>query len=325
MIRMGIIGAAGIAGRALVDPARSVDDVEVVGVAARDPARAAAFVDKNGLGKVYPSYQALLEDSSLDAVYVPLANSLHAQWSVAALEAGHNVLCEKPLASNAKQAQEMVSIADQKKRVLVEAFHWRYHPVAARMIELSTQIGPLERVEAHFNAHIPTDNIRFKFELAGGSFMDLGCYCVHMVRTVVGNEPEVVGARAVEGPRGIDLSMQADLSFPGGVAGVVSSSMVAEKTIWPDSMVLRAWGKAGHLEVLNPMAPQFGHRITAKLADGTTVDEVLDSATSYEHQLRAFFRIVTDGGGAPTGGADSVANMEVIDAAYEASGLGARQ
>ncbi len=150
MIRMGIIGAAGIAGRALVDPARSVDDVEVVGVAARDPARAAAFVDKNGLGKVYPSYQALLEDSSLDSVYVPLANSLHAQWSVAALEAGHNVLCEKPLASNAKQAQEMVSIADQKKRVLVEAFHWRYHPVAERMIELSTQIGPLERVEARF-------------------------------------------------------------------------------------------------------------------------------------------------------------------------------
>ncbi len=325
MIRMGIIGAAGIAGRALVDPSRSVDEVEVVGVAARDPARAATFAEQNGLAEVYPTYEALLEDSSLDAVYVPLANSLHARWSIAALEAGRHVLCEKPIASNAKQAQDMVRTSDKEKRALVEAFHWRYHPVAARMIALSKQIGPLERVEAHFNAHIPTDNVRFQLELAGGSFMDLGCYCVHMVRTVVGKEPEVLGARAVEGPRGVDLSMEAELSFPGGLPGVVSSSMVAEKTVWPDSMVFRAFGKAGHLEVLNPMAPQFGHRISARLADGTTVDEVLDAATSYEHQLRAFCNTVASAGTAPTGGADAIANMQVIDAVYEASGLGVRQ
>ncbi|HMK96634.1 MAG TPA: Gfo/Idh/MocA family oxidoreductase [Acidimicrobiales bacterium] len=324
MIRMGIIGASGIAGRALVGPARSIEEVEIVGVAARDAARAAAFATQNGLDKVYPTYEALLEDASLDAVYVPLANSLHAKWSVAALEAGRHVLCEKPLASNAKQAREMVSAGDRENRVLMEAFHWRYHPVAARMIKLSKQIGPLERVEAHFNAHIPSDNIRFQFDLAGGSFMDLGCYCVHMVRTVVGEGPEVVGAYAVEGPHGIDLSMRAELSFPGGVTGVVSSSMVADRTVWPGSMVFRAWGEAGNLEVLNPMAPQFGHRITARLADGTMVDEVLESPASYEHQLRAFCQVVVDGGGALTGGADSVANMECIDAVYEASGLGVR-
>ncbi len=325
MIRMGIIGAAGIAGRAFVDPSRSVNEVEIVGVAARDATRAAAFAKQQGLEKVYPTYEALLEDSSLDAVYVPLANSLHAQWSINALEAGRHVLCEKPVASNAKQAQDMVSTAEQEKRILVEAFHWRYHPVAARMIELSKQIGPLERVEAHFNVHIPTDNVRFQLELAGGSLMDLGCYCVHMVRTVVGTEPEVLSAKAVEGPRGIDLSMQAELSFPGGLAAAVSCSMVAEKTIWPDSMVFRAWGKAGNLEVLNPMAPQFGHRISGRLADGTIVDEMLDTATSYEYQLRAFCNIVAGAGPALTGGADAIANMQVIDSIYEASGLGVRQ
>ena len=261
MIRMGIIGAAGIARTALVEPAQHVDEVEIVGVAARDPARAKAFAEANKLEKVYPTYGALLDDSSLDAVYVPLANSLHAPWTIVALKVGRHVLCEKPLASNAKQAQEMVATADQEKRVLVEAFHWRYHPVADRMIALSKQIGPLQRVEAHFNVRIPTDNIRFQLELAGGSLMDLGCYCVHMVRTVVGSEPTVLRATAVEGPRGIDVSIEAELAFPDGLPAVITTSMVAEKTVWPDSMKFRASGESGEMEVLNPMAPQAGHRI----------------------------------------------------------------
>jgi len=325
MIRMGIIGAAGIARTALVEPAQHVDEVEIVGVAARDPARAKAFAEANKLEKVYPTYGALLDDSSLDAVYVPLANSLHAQWTIAALKVGRHVLCEKPLASNAKQAQEMVATADQEKRVLVEAFHWRYHPVADRMIALSKQIGPLQRVEAHFNVRIPTDNIRFQLELAGGSLMDLGCYCVHMVRTVVGSEPTVLRATAVEGPRGIDVSIEAELAFPDGLPAVITTSMVAEKTVWPDSMKFRASGESGEMEVLNPMAPQAGHRISATLADGTTVNVVLDTASSYEHQLRAFYKAVTGEQAAVTGGADAVANMRVIDAIYEASGLGIRQ
>jgi predicted dehydrogenase len=324
MIRMGIIGAAGIARTALVEPAEHVDEVEIVGVAARDPSRAKAFAEANNLEKVYPTYEALLEDSSLDAVYVPLANSLHAEWTIAALEVGRHVLCEKPLASNAKQAQEMVATAEHKKLVLVEAFHWRYHPVADRMIALSKQIGPLQKVEAHFNVRIPTDNIRFQLELAGGSLMDLGCYCVHMVRTVVGAEPAVLRASAVEGPRGIDVSVEAELSFPGGLPAVITTSMVAEKVVWPHAMTFKASGESGEMEVLNPMAPQSGHRISATLADGTSVNEVLDTASSYEHQLRAFYKAVTGEQDAVTGGADSVANMRVIDAIYEACGLGVR-
>jgi predicted dehydrogenase len=301
-----------------------VDEVEVAAVAARDPARAEAFAREHGIELVHPSYRELVDDASLDAVYVPLANSLHAEWSMAALEAGRHVLCEKPLASNAGQAEEMVATAERCQRVLVEAFHWRYHPVAGRMIELSRLIGPLQRVEARFHVTIPADNIRFNLELAGGSFMDLGCYCMHMVRTVVGAEPVVTGAVALEGPHGVDLSMEAQLSFAGGCDAVVSSSMVTE-TSWPESMTFRAWGSAGELEVLNPMAPQFGHRIRARLEDGSTVDEVLSLLTSYEYQLRAFCAAVTGSEPALTGGADAIANMRAIDAVYVASGLGARR
>ena len=323
-MRLGIIGAANIADKAVIEPAKAIDEVELVGIAARDPARAEALARRTGMERVYPTYADLIADTSLDAVYIPLANSLHAEWTVAALEAGRHVLCEKPLTSNAPQAETVVETAQRCGRVMMEAFHWRYHPVAYRMIELSHQIGTLQRVEAHFNARIPSDNVRFQYELAGGGFMDLGCYCVHMVRTVVGSEPEVLRAEAVEGPPGIDLSMRAELSFSGGLPAVVSSSMVADRSEWPSAMTVRVWGEDGHFEVLNPMAPQMGHRISGTLADGTTVDEVLDLRSSYEFQLRAFCRAVAGQERPLTGGQDAIANMRVIDAVYEASGLGAR-
>lgn len=323
-MRLGIIGAANITDKAVIEPAKAIDEVELVGIAARDPARAEALARRTGMERVYPTYADLIADTSLDAVYIPLANSLHAEWTVAALEAGRHVLCEKPLTSNAPQAETVVETAQRCGRVMMEAFHWRYHPVAYRMIELSHQIGTLQRVEAHFNARIPSDNVRFQYELAGGGFMDLGCYCVHMVRTVVGSEPEVLRAEAVEGPPGIDLSMRAELSFSGGLPAVVSSSMVADRSEWPSAMTVRVWGEAGHFEVLNPMAPQMGHRISGTLADGTTVDEVLDLRSSYEFQLRAFCRAVAGQERPLTGGQDAIANMRVIDAVYEASGLGAR-
>ena len=324
-MRLGIIGAANIADKAVIEPAKLVDDVQLAGIAARDPARAEALAQRAGIERVYPPYADLIADSSLDAVYIPLANSLHAEWAIAALEAGRHVLCEKPLTSNAPQAETVVQTAQRCQRLMVEAFHWRYHPVAYRILELSRQIGPLQRVEAHFNVKIPSDNVRFQLDLAGGGFMDLGCYCVHMVRTVVGSEPEVLRAEAVEGPPGIDLSMRAELSFPGGLPAVVSSSMVADKSVWPSAMTLRAWGEAGRFEVLNPMAPQMGHRVSATLADGTTVDEVLDLRSSYEFQLRSFCRAVAGQERPLTGGQDAIDNMRVIDAVYEASGLGIRR
>jgi predicted dehydrogenase len=322
-MRIGILGAAGIAGTALVEPARQVDEVEVAAVAARDPGRAEAYARDHGIAVAHRSYQELLDDTSLDAIYVPLANSLHAQWSMAALDAGRHVLCEKPLASNAEQAAAMVATADRCQRVLMEAFHWRYHPVANRMIELGRAIGPLERVEVRFHVAIAKPNGRWERDLAGGSFMDLGCYCMHMARTVVGREPTVTAAVAEEGPEGVDASMEAELRFGDGCVAVVSSSMTKE-TPWPEAMSFRAWGPGGRMEVLNPMAPQMGHHVGAELADGTVIDEVLSSESSYVHQLRAFCAVVDGTQPLITGGADAVANMRAMDAVYVASGLGPR-
>lgn len=324
-MKMGIIGAAGITDRALIEPARAVEGVEICAIAARDPARAEAFAQQHGIKTVYPSYDELLADGSLDAVYVPLANSLHAEWATAALEAGRHVLCEKPLASNAEQAVAMVEAAKKNNRLLVEAMHWRYHPVADRMIELGQMIGPLHRVEARFTASVPTDNIRFDFELAGGSFMDLGCYCVHMLRTVIGTEPRVLSAAAEEGPAGVDRSMQSEMSFEGNIEAHITTSLVAEKATWPEAMTFRAWGEGGELEVLNPMAPQWGHRILATFSDGTAVDDVIHAPGSYECQLRAFLRAVNGLEGPLTGGIDAIDNMRAIDAVYEAAGLGVRR
>jgi predicted dehydrogenase len=233
------------------------------------------------------------------------------------------VLCEKPFASNAAQAADMVAAAERTGRVLVEAYHWRYHPVANRMLELARAIGPLEQLEARFSVSIPSENVRYELALAGGSFMDLGCYCMHMVRTIAGGNPRVISATAVEGPKGIDLSMEAVLKFGDTLDGVVSCSMIGE-TSWPESMFVRARGRGGELKVLNPMAPQWGHRIHAELADGSTVDEVIEAGTSYEHQLRAFYRVVSGEEKPITGGADAVATMAAIDDVYVASGLGIR-
>jgi predicted dehydrogenase len=322
-MRIGVIGAAGITERALIEPAREVEGVDVAAVAARDPKRAKAYAGQHGIPQVFPTYEALLEDSSLDAIYVPLANSLHARWAIAALDAGKHVLCEKPLASNADQAAEMVAAAERNDRLLVEAFHWRYHPVADRVLELSRRIGPLREISSRFSVSIDSNNVRYDLSLGGGALMDLGCYCVHMVRTVAGTEPRVLSAQAVEGPPGIDVSMDAALEFPGGLMGSISCSMVGT-TSWPESMTLRAVGDHGTFEVLNPLMPQRGHRIRAQFDSGESIDESIDSASTYVHQLRAFVRMVAGEEKPLTGGADAIGNMTTIDDIYLAAGLGKR-
>jgi predicted dehydrogenase len=323
-VRIGILGAARIAPKALIDPARVVGGVEVAAVAARDLGRAQAFAAAHRIPTVHGSYAELIADPELDAVYVALPASEHAQWSIAALEAGRHVLCEKPFALNAGEAEQMVAVAERTGRELVEAFHWRYHPMAARLIELGAAIGPLEWGVGTFDAPIPPDDIRFQLALGGGATMDLGCYPIHWLRTVTGDEPDVLRASAVEGPPGVDVAMEADLRFPSGLEATMRCSMAPGVKGLPDSAVLELRGEAGSFTAHNPLAPQFGNRIDGAFSDGTVIDEVIDAGTSYEHQLRAFAAAVAGEAVPITGGADAIATMRVIDAVYEASGLGAR-
>jgi len=143
-LRIGILGAARIAPMALIRPARLVSEVEVTAIAARDEGRARKFAAKHGIPRVFPSYEALLEDRNVDAIYNPLPNGLHCEWTIRALESGKHVLCEKPIASNASEARQMADAAAKTGRELVEAFHWRYHPLATRVLEILADLGECE-------------------------------------------------------------------------------------------------------------------------------------------------------------------------------------
>src|ERR1700730_11934649 len=220
-IRFGILGAAKIAPNALTLPAKQVPEVQVTAIAARDPARAREFAGANGIPRVLATYEDLIADPEIDVIYNPLPNSLHCEWSIRAMRAGKHVFCEKPIASNADEAARMAQVADETGLLLVEAFHYRYHPLADRVRELIRDgaLGKLTHAEGHFSVPIPPDNIRFDWNLAGGATMDLGCYPLHMIRYFSGMTPRVIRAKAQVGPPKIDVVMEADLELaPGGTA-----------------------------------------------------------------------------------------------------------
>jgi predicted dehydrogenase len=319
-IRIGILGAARIAPAALVRPAREVDGVVAHGIAARVPARAGEFQIKHGITKAYPSYEALLNDEEIGAVYNPLPNGLHAAWSIRALEAGKHVLCEKPLAANAAEVTQMRDTAQRCGLHLMEAFHYRYHPLADRMRAIieSGELGEIKHVEASLCFPLPFFNdIRYDFGLAGGSLMDAGCYAVHLVRFLANAEPEVVSARATLRNPDIDRAMEADLRFPDGRTGQVRSSLFSRRLL---SVFARVVGDRGEMRVDNPILPHFFHRLRVRTRGGRRREVVAGEAT-YTAQLRAFVRLITEGTPVPTGPDDALANMRVIDAIYEKASM----
>lgn len=317
-LRLGLLGAARIAPQALIEPARGL--AHVVAVAARDPARAEAFAREHNISRIYPSYEALVEAPEVDAVYVGLPCSLHHEWTLRALAAGKDVLCEKPLTCNAAQTRELVERAERLGRVLMEAHHWRYHPLAERVraIVASGVLGPVRRMHAVFDAPIrDADDIRWHFELGGGALMDLGCYPVQWLRFVAGCEGTVRSARADEFPVGVDRAMHAELEFPGGIEATLSCSMHPEGRFRAS---LRVEGLEGTLDVDNPVAPHKGHELVLQTPAGERRERVPGDST-YRHQLEAFLAAVAARTPGLTGGVDAIATAAMMDAIYAAAGL----
>jgi predicted dehydrogenase len=318
-LRIGILGAARIAPMAIIAPARRVGDATVVALAARDPERARRFAARHGVARVHPTYEALLADPEIDAVYNPLPNSLHATWTIRALEAGKHVLCEKPIAAAVLEAEAMAEAAARTGRVLVEAFHYRYHPLFARLLAIvdAGEIGAMRHLEAHlcFPLLIPGD-IRWRADLAGGALMDAGCYTVHFVRHLAGAEPVVESAFARWTSGGVDRWMEARLRFADGRTARLTCSLLST---WLLRASARVEGSAGTIGVLNFIAPQYFHRVRVVNAAGTRTERVAGPA-SYDCQLRAFVAAVRDGAELPTNPADAIANMRVIESIYAAAG-----
>jgi predicted dehydrogenase len=322
-VRIGVLGAARIAPGAVVSAARGVPAAEVVAVAARDEDRAADFARRHGITVVAPSYDGLVEHPEVDAVYNPLPNGLHGRWTIRALEAGKHVLCEKPFTANADEARAVAVAAARAGRVAMEAMHYRYHPFAQRLVELAGTIGPVERVDARLIGVLPMRrDIRYRLGLAGGAFMDLGCYAVHQVRSVIAAEPTVVAARAKLISPGVDRWLEADLALPGGATGRATGALLAGTLPVAD---VRVRGDEGSVHAWFPSHPRLLGLIAVRSRGERARHERVPGDTTFTYQLRAFCDAILLGVTPLTGGDDAIANMGVIDAAYEAAGIGRRR
>jgi predicted dehydrogenase len=318
MHRIGLLGASKIARGAVIAAAKNNPDFEVVAVGARDPARARAYADEHGIAHVAGSYAELVRRDDVDVVYNALPPVGHAEWTIAALEAGKAVLCEKPFAMNAAEARAMTDAATRTGKLLMEAFHYRFHNVIRRAEALlrGGALGRLTRASAEFKGTIARspDELRWRRDLGGGGLMDLGCYPTHALRTLVGEEPRVVEAEG-RFEDGVDVELSARLVFPGGVEASLACAMVAPGFSAP----LKIEGERGSLEIVNYLAPQMGCRFSTTI-DGGTETQPTDGPTTYEAQLIHLAEVLAGKTAPLTGGVDAVGNMTAIDAIYAAAG-----
>lgn len=338
-----MLGAAWIGPMGLIEPTKEVEGVEVAAVAARDPERARAYAAEHGIPRVFDSYDALLASDEVDAVYNPLPNSHHARWTIAALEAGKPVLLEKPFTANAAEARLVAGAAERTGLVVMEAYHWRFHPQADRAIELVANgtVGEISHVEAAMvfpSMHGP-DDIRYRYDLAGGALMDTGSYALSNLRAF--GELDVVRAESQEMAPDVDVRTTAELRYrDGGVTAAITSAFTGTgqkaelgdpDAIDPDAFDFEfqadvvVTGTEGRLLIDNPLAPMWGSGLTVTDQDGGTVrQEAAEQVATYTCQLRAFRACVEDGGPNLYPPSESIKTMELIDAVYRAAGLSVR-
>ncbi|HEY1416217.1 MAG TPA: Gfo/Idh/MocA family oxidoreductase [Caulobacteraceae bacterium] len=317
-IRIGLLGASRIARGAVIAPAMENPDFVVGAVAARNPDRARAYAAEHGIPIVVDDYEALIARDDLDLIYNALPPAGHKRWTIAALEAGKHVLCEKPFARNAGEAKDMVAAADASGQKLIEAFHYRLHNVMRAAVALAREgaLGRLMFAQALFNGPIPRTpgELRWSAEQGGGALMDLGCYPVHALRSVIGAEPEIAEATC-QFDDGVDAATKASLAFPGGVTARLETSMITEDF----AANLTVIGERGSLEIRNFVAPQIGCQFVTTL-DGERHEHGVDGPSTYAAQLTYVADVLAGRTPQITGGADAIANMATIDAIYRAAG-----
>lgn len=324
-LRIGVLGASRIAESAIVGPAAELGH-RLVAVAARDRGRAESFADTYGVERVVASYQDVIDDPDVDVVYNPLANSLHAPWNLAAIAAGKPVLSEKPFANNRSQAREVAAAADAAGVSVLEGFHYFFHPVTQRAFALAGDgtLGTVTRVEVRMGMPEPdSGDPRWSYDLAGGALMDLGCYGLHIMRSLgrlavpgIEGAPAIVSAAAELHAPEVDARCDVDVRFPGGATGLSANSMV-EKAF---SFTIRIVGTVGEVLVHDFIGPNRDDRLTIRKKTGTAVEH-LGTRTSYTYQLEAFAAHVQQGAPLPFGLDDAVQNMTLVDEAYRAAGL----
>lgn len=286
MARWGILGTGRIARRFAL-ALRSSASEQVLAVASRDQARAGAFARELGVERAYDSYDALLDDPQVEVVYIALPASLHASWAIAAARAGKHILCEKPLATSAAEAEEMFEVARQSGVWLMEAMMYRFHPQTQQVQALLAQgaIGEVRQVQVSFTVQVRDPaNTRLIPELGGGALFDVGCYCVNLARMAIGAAPEQVHALARWAPSGVDESLLATMEHPGGAFSQIACSLGATR-----NNLGRIIGSQGIIEVDEIFTPPTDRptRIRIVRGIGPGDEELIEVAPADHFRLEA--------------------------------------
>ena len=324
-LRWGILSTADIGRGKVIPGMKKAARCEVAAIGSRDPVAAQQVAAELGIPRAHGSYEALLADPDVDAVYIPLPNHLHAEWTIAAARAGKHVLCEKPLALSVEDAERMASVCEAEGVRLMEAFMYRLHPswVAVRELVASGRIGQLRAVQSWFSFfNDDPANIRNIRETGGGALLDVGCYCVNLSRMLFGAEPLRVEASMTRDPAsGVDVLTSGLLEFAGGGQATFSCSTRME----PDQRV-HIYGTDGRISIGIPfnIPPDRPTQVFVTQGGDPPVapsTEILtfDTADPYTVEAERFAEAVLDGGPLPNPTDDAVANMRVVERIIQAA------
>ena len=318
-MKLGLLSTANI-NRAILAGAAKTDRVDVVAVGSRDAQRAEAYAAEHGIATAHGSYETLLADPDVEAVYISLPNGMHHEWTMQALAAGKHVLCEKPFTRHPGEAEEAFDAADAAGLVLAEAFMYRHHPQTAAVARLVADgaVGRLCAVKATFTFPLhDLSDVRALPELDGGALMDVGCYCVSGIRLLAG-EPEHVRGEQVTGTTGIDMAFHGTLRCAGDVVGQFEASFRS-----PERQSLEAVGEDGVLVVEAPWRVDRGGSVMLR-RDGATELVEVEEADAYTLELENLADAIAGRASALLGRADAVGQARAIDALYRSAESGTR-
>jgi predicted dehydrogenase len=316
-VRFGIVSTAHI-NRLVIPGAHASDKVDLVAVASREQGRAESYAREWEIERAYGSYDALLEDPDVDAVYISLPNTMHAEWSIRAVEAGKHVLVEKPFSRHPEEVEQAFDAAERAGRLLSEAFMYRHNPQAKRVAELVREgaIGELRVVRTTFSYSLyDAENIRLRTDVEGGSLMDVGCYCVSGSRLLAG-EPESAFGRAYTGPSGTDWVFVGSLGFPGDVFAGFDCG-----TCLPNRDELEVVGTEGSLFLDDPWHARTP--VIELRRDGEVERIELEVVDSYRLELENLADAIRGRAPLLLGREDAVAQARALEALHRSAETGA--
>jgi predicted dehydrogenase len=315
-VRWGILSTAHI-NRLVIPPAQESSKIDLVAVASRNKETADQYARRWQIPRADGSYEALLEDPDVEAIYISLPNSLHVEWTIKALEAGKHVLCEKPFDQRPERVEEAFDVAEREGRLVMEAFMYCHNPQTAKLMELveGGAIGSLQTIRAAFSYSLyDADNVRLRADVEGGALMDVGCYCVNSSR-LLGGEPERVYGEQVVGPTGVDVRFHGMMRFPSGGVSQWDCGMVM-----PERDELEAIGDEGSLFLDDPfhcLVPGIDLR-----RDGESERIEIELADSYGLELENLSDAIRGEGEPLLGREDAVAQARTIEALYRSAESG---